>query len=149
MTPLLLPVVQVRVSVFTTVGVAQRTLLILTVEGLVKFLPLMVISVPPVTEPAVGVTERAVGGVRYVKALVSVTLSFPGFETVMFEEPENPKGVRHSISSPVGETLVTIQAPRPIWTVDEAKKLVPVIVIAVPPVIGPFSGETVLIVGRG
>ena len=65
--------------------------------------------------------------------------------TTTFVAPAVPAGVVQVID--VAETTTLVQALPPTVTAAPAAKPVPVIVIAVPPAIGPEDGETEVTVG--
>jgi hypothetical protein len=71
---------------------------------------------------------------------------WPFTVTVTVTAPATCAGVVAVIEAPLTTTLVA--AVPPIVTVAPVAKLVPVMVIAVPPAVGPLFGETLLTVGK-
>ena len=119
-----------------------------TALALVRFAPVMVIAVPPKVEPDVGLTLAIVGArMLYVNAPVAVTVQ-PPVVTVTSCAPAVPAGVCAVIEVALTTTTLVAAAP-PTVTVAPAIKLVPVIVMSVPPAAEPEVGLTVVIVGGG
>jgi hypothetical protein len=108
-----------------------------------RFVPEIVNTVPPAVGPIDGATVEIVGAGRYVKPFVFVTLP-PGAVTTTLFAPTLPAGVVQVIDVAVAATFVADTPP--IFTVAPVR-FVPVIVIEVPPAIGPDVGVTVEIVG--
>ena len=138
----------VPAGVFAVIEVAVATILVAAVTPIftvapVKFVPVMVMEVPAASGPDVGDTLAIVGSATYVNALTLVAVP-PTVVTATLCAPAVPAGVFAVIEVAVATTLVA--ATPPIFTVAPIK-LVPVIVIDVPPAIGPEIGETVVIVG--
>lgn len=108
----------------------------------------MVIALAPTSGPAFGVTSAIVGSkVLYVKAITLDALP-PGVATATVCEPDVPAGVTAVID--VGDTTVKLAAATPpTVTLVAPVKLVPVIVIEVPPPTGPDTGLTPVMVGAG
>src|SRR5439155_921443 len=121
----------------------------LTVAPAAKLVPVMVTAVPPVVGPDAGATLLTVGaGPRYVKPLASVPFCASGLVTVTLTAPAACAGVVAVIVE-LFTTLTPVAALPPTLTVAPVTKLAPVIVTAVPPVVGPEEGATVLTVGAG
>jgi hypothetical protein len=81
-----------------------------------------------------------------VNPVAKLPLCAPGFVTVTVTAPALPAGVVAVICVPLTTTTFVDAAP-PNVTVAPAAKLVPVIVTAVPPVVDPLFGDTLLTVG--
>ena len=129
----------------TTTKVIAATPPTVTLVAPVKLVPVIVIAVPPAVEPDVGETEEIVGGAKYVNAFVAVAVPL-GVVTATFFAPAVPAGV--TAVTLVDETTTTlVAATPPTVTLVAPVKLVPVIVIAVPPAVEPVAGETEEIVG--
>ena len=112
-----------------------------------KFVPVIVIVVPPVVRPVFGRTVLTVGaGNTYVKPAASVPLCESGLVTVTFTAPAACAGVVAEIVVPLTNVTPLAGLP-PALTVAPATKFVPVTVIVVPPVVSPVFGETLLTVG--
>ena len=81
-----------------------------------------------------------------MKALLEVSLWVSGLVTTTSLAPEAPAGVEQVIE--VSETtMMLVQPVPPIVTVTPVTNPVPVIVIVVPPAVGPLEGATELMVG--
>ena len=107
-----------------------------TVTPVTKLPPVMVMRVPPPAGPLVGFTALNVGaGPVKVNPAGRVVLSGPGFVTTIAAGPTAPVGVVQS-SRIVPVSTAATWVP-PIITVAPAAKFVPLIEIAVPPVLGP------------
>ena len=132
----------IEVAVATTL-VAATPPTFTVVAPTIKLVPTMVMEVPAVSGPDVGDTLAIVGSATYVNALALVAVP-PMVVTATLCAPAVPAGVFAVIEVAVATTLVA--AVPPIFTVAPIK-LVPVIVIDVPPAIGPEIGETAVIVG--
>nr|WP_256972820.1 hypothetical protein [Saccharibacillus sp. O23] len=118
---------------------------IVIVDPAVNPVPVIVIVVPPVSGPDVGLTLAIVGAAIYVKAPLAVAVP-PAVVTLTPTAPAVPAGVVAVIC--VGEsTVIAVAAFPPTVTVDPAVNPVPVIVIVVPPAAGPDVGLTLAIVG--
>ena len=139
-------VIEVGLTTVTPVAAVPP---MLTVAPVTKFVPVMVIGVPPVVSPVFGDTVLIVGaGSVYVNPFVNVAACASGLVATTFTAPAACVGVVAVID--VALTTVTLVAAiPPTVTVAPATKFVPVIVIAVPPAVSPVFGETVLIVGAG
>lgn len=110
-----------------------------------KFVPVMVMDVPPAIGPTDGDTKEITGAATYVKPPVNVS--------------EPPRVVRTTLTAPAdfaGVTTVTevaltlvsdVPAVPPKATPLVFDKLVPVIVTVVPPDVGPVIGVNDVIVG--
>jgi hypothetical protein len=144
------PTVPAGVVAVILVALATTTLVAaevpkVTVAPVAKFVPVMVTAVPPAVDPVFGEMLLIVGE-PYVKPLVRLPLNPPGLVTVTATGPAVPAGVVAVICAPLTTTTL-VAAFVPNVTVAPAKNLVPVIVTAVPPVVGPLFGETLLTVG--
>ncbi len=129
----------------TTTTLVAATPPTVTLVAPVKIVPVIVIAVPPAVEPVTGETEEIVGGTTYVNAFVAVAVPF-GVVTATLVAPTVPAGV--TAVTLVDETTTTLVAAiPPTVTLVAPVKLVPVIVIGVPPAVGPVDGETEEIVG--
>jgi hypothetical protein len=106
----------------------------------VRLPPVIVIVVPPVVGPALGLTDVIVGAGTYVKPFARLPVP-PGVVTDTGFGPARPVGV----TAVMLVALVTendVAATPPIVTPLANVKLVPVIVIVVPPDVGPWFGVT-------
>ena len=140
-------VVAVMVVLFTKVIAVAALLPRLTVAPATKFAPLIVIAVPPMVDPVAGVTLATLGaGKLYVNAFASIPLCPLALVTVTFTLPATPAGVV-AVMVMLLTTITEVAAPLPTLTVVPAAKLVPLTVIAVPPVVSPELGVTLLTVG--
>ena len=108
-----------------------------------RLVPAILMAVPPASGPELGVTVAIVGSATYVNALALVAVP-PTVVTVRSLAPAEPAGVFAVML--VAVTADTVAAMPPIFTVAPAR-LVPAIVMTVPPTSGPELGETVAIVG--
>ena len=137
----------IEVALTTTTFVADVTP-IFTLVAPVKFVPVMVIVVPPVVGPDVGVTLLIVGSrTMYVNALVLVAVP-PAVVTATLLAPAVPAGVL-AVTEVLDTTTMFVAAMPPTVTLVAPVKLVPAIVMVVPPVVGPEVGLTLLMVGSG
>ncbi len=113
----------------------------------VRFVPLIAIAVPPAAGPALGTIVVIAGGARKVNP-PGIVAAPPGVFTVTDFGPTVSDGVTAVIV--VAFTTVTEVADFvPILTEVAPVKFVPVIVIVVPPAVGPWFGVTELAVGGG
>jgi len=146
------PAVPAGVTAVTVVGDCTTILVAttpptVTLDAPERFVPVIVIAVPPVVGPALGLIEPIVGGVTNVNPFVSVAVP-PAAVTLTVALPAVPPGVFAVIV--VALTTTTLVAPMPpTVTLAPARKFVPVMTIAVPPVVGPALGLTDEIVGTG
>jgi len=131
----------------TTTTLVAATPPTVTLVAPVKAVPVIVIAVPPAVEPVAGETEEIVGGAKYVNAFVAVAVPF-GVVTATLFAPTVPAGVTAVML--VDETTTTlVAATPPTVTLVAPVKLVPVIVIAVPPAVEPEVGVTEEMAGSG
>ena len=121
-----------------TVALAPPTVTV----ALAKFVPVIVIVVPPVAGPLDGLTLATVGASTYVNFVAAVT-GPTAVVTTTFCAPD-PAGVVAVIT--VAVLVNTVALTLPTVTVALAK-LVPTIVIVVPPATGPLDGLTLATVG--
>ena len=146
------PAVPADVTAVTLVDETTTTLVAatpptVTLVAPAKLAPVIVIAVPPAVEPDVGETEEIVGGATDVNAFVAVAVPF-GVVTATLFAPTVPAGV--TAVTLVDETTTTlVAATPPTVTLVAPVKLVPVIVIAVPPAVEPDVGVIDVIVGFG
>ena len=112
----------------------------------VKFVPTIVIVVPPAAGPLDGLTLAIVAAVLpvYVNAAVAVAEP-PAVVTTTFCAPD-PEGVV-AVSVVEFTTVKPVAATPPMVTLLAPVKLVPTIVNEVPPSAGPVFGLTLAIVG--
>jgi len=130
----------------TTATLAAAMPFTVTLVAPVKLVPEIVIAVPPLVGPEFGLTEVIIGaGTTYVNALALVAVP-PAVVTATLFAPVVPAGVVAVID--VAPTTVTFVAAT-LFTVTLVApvKLVPVIVISVPPKVEPLDGLTLEIVG--
>ncbi|OEZ89314.1 hypothetical protein JAB6_01280 [Janthinobacterium sp. HH104] len=115
----------------------------------VKPVPVMVTLVPPAVEPAVGEMLVTVGAGIYVNWLAApVALVPPLAVTVTFTVPATPAG---DVAVMVVALTTVMATPllAPNFSAVTPVKPVPVMVTAVPPVLGPDAGVTPVMVGGG
>jgi len=117
-----------------------------TVAPDAKFVPLIVTAVPPAVVPLFGETLLTVGITTYVNPFVREPLCAPGFVTVTVAAPALPAGVVAVICVLLATTTFVAAAVPNVTLAPEAK-FVPMIVTAVPPVVEPLFGDTLLTVG--
>jgi len=110
--------------------------------ALAKFVPVIVIVVPPVAGPLDGLTLATVGASAYVNFVAAVT-DPPAVVTTTFCAPD-PAGVVAVITVAL---LVNTVATEPPTVTAAPVKFVPTIVIVVPPASGPLDGLTLATVG--
>jgi len=110
-----------------------------TLVAPVKFVPVIVMVVPPATGPEIGVTVVMVGSATYVNAAVLVATP-PAVVTTTSFAPAVPAGVTAVMEVELTTTTLVAATP-PTFTVAPVK-LVPTIVIDVPAVSGPDVGDT-------
>ena len=132
----------------TTTKLVAATPPTVTLLAPVKFVPVMVIAVPPLIAPEVGETLAMVGAsTTYVNAFALVAVP-PSVVTATLCAPAAPAGVTAVIEVALTTTTLVAAAP-PTVTLVAPVKFVPVIVIAVPPLIEPEIGLTLVMVGAG
>ena len=118
-----------------------------TVLALVIPVPRTTTDVPPVSGPAVSVTEVTMGRTTYVNlSAAEVGDVPPGVVTVMFTVPTEPAGEATVICVP-DTTVTVVPAFAPNNTDVAPLRFVPVTVTDVPPTNGPADGETPVTVG--
>jgi len=110
--------------------------------ALAKFVPVIVIVVPPAAGPLDGLTLATVGAATYVNCVAAVT-GPPAVVTTTFCAPD-PAGVVAVITVAL---LVNTVATEPPTVTAAPVKFVPTIVIVVPPASGPLDGLTLATVG--
>ena len=135
-------VMEVALTTTTSVAATPPTV---TLLAPVKLVPVMVIAVPPEVGPEVGLTLTMVGASTYVNAPVLVTVP-PTVVTMISLAPACSAGVT-AVMEVALTTFTLVAATPPTVTLLAPVKLVPVMVIAVPPAIGPDDGLTLEIVG--
>ena len=135
------------VALTTTILVAALPPTV-TLVAPVKFVPLMVIEVPPNVVPELGLTLVIVGnGTTYVNTLFNEIVP-PGVVTETFLAPAVEAGVT-AVILPGLTTTTLVAAMPPTITLVAPVKLVPVMVMDVPPKIVPDFGLTLASVGDG
>jgi hypothetical protein len=138
--------VAVIVVVLVTTTLVAAAAPNVTVAPDAKFVPVIVTAVPPAADPLFGDTPVTVGVTTYVKPFDRFPVCDPGLVTVTVTAPALPAGVVAVIVVLlVTTTLVAAAAPND--TVAPDAKFVPVIVIDVPPTVGPLLGLTPVTVG--
>jgi hypothetical protein len=146
----LAPAVPAEVTAVTVVALTTLTLVaaappIITKLVPVRFEPVIVIAVPPEIGPAFGLTDEIVGCAKYVNPFARLATP-PGVDSDTAFAPTVDAGV--TAVTVVALTTVTVEAAvPPMVKLVRPVRLVPVIVIAVPPAIGPAFGLTDEIVG--
>ena len=139
-------VVQVIEVLELTDGEVHVLLLIVTVVAPVtKFVPVMVMEVPPAVEPLVGETVATVGAATYVNNEFAELVP-PTVVTRMLTVPATCAGVVQ-VAEVAETTLTDVQAVPPTDMPVAPVRLVPVMVMVVPPAVGPLAGETEVTVG--
>src|SRR5262249_47327614 len=133
----------------TTVTPVAAVPPIVTVAPELKLVPVIVTLVPPATGPEFGATVATVGArPRFVNSLVWVPLCVSALVTVTSTMPAVCAGVV-AVIVVLLTTVTPVAAVPPIVTVAPAAKPVPVIVRAVPPLIEPDGGDTLVTAGAG
>ena len=120
----------------------------ITLLALVKFVPVIVIAVPPRVEPEVGLTLFIVGGGGAYLNVTGCVVGPPGVVTTIVLSPRVAAGVFAVMVVAFTKTTF-VAAISPIFTLVTPVKLVPVMVMAVPPAVDPETGLTLEIVGAG
>jgi hypothetical protein len=138
-------VVAVMLVLLTTTTLVAAADPNVTVAPEAKFVPVMVTAVPPAATPLFGLTLLTVGLTTYVNPLARLP-PCPLTVTVTVTAPALPAGVVAVICVPL-TTTTFVAAAEPNVTVAPDTKFVPVIVTAVPPVVGPLLGDTPVTVG--
>jgi hypothetical protein len=138
-------VVAVMVVPFTNTTFVAAPVPNVTVAPVTKFVPVIVTAVPPEVDPVFGDTLLTVGIGIYVYPFVRLPLR-PLTVTVTVTAPALPAGVAAVIVVLFTNTTF-VAAAVPNVTVAPEAKLVPVIVTAVPPEVGPLFGATPVTVG--
>ena len=147
------PAVPVGVTAVMLVALTTTTLVAalpptVTLVAPVKLVPVMVIEVPPNVVPDVGETLVIVGnGTTYVNALLLLAVP-PAVVTATLLTPAVPAGVL-AVTEVLDTTTMFVAAMPPTVTLVAPVKLVPVMVIEVPPNVVPDVGETLVMVGTG
>ena len=137
-------VIEVALTTTTLVADAPPTV---TLLAPVKFIPVMVIAVPPAKTPVFGFTELIVGRAIYVNALGKLTVP-PAVVTATLCAPAVPGGVTAVIEVALTTTTLVAATP-PTVTLLAPGKFVPVIVKGVLPKVEPVVGEMLEMVGAG
>src|ERR1700678_3308203 len=142
-------VVAVMVVLFTTTTFVAPVPPNVAVAPLTKFVPLIVMAVPPAAGPLFGFTPVTVGAApRYVYPFARLPLCVSGLMTVAVTTPSACAAVVAVMV--VLFTTTTFVAPvPPNVAVAPLTKFVPLIVMAVPPAAGPLFGFTPVTVGAG
>ena len=141
-------VIAVMEVALTTITLVAETPPTFTLVAPVKLVPLMVIEVPPNVVPDVGLTLVMVGtGTMYVKALLLLAVP-PAVVTATLLTPAVPAGV-FAVTEVLETTTMFVSAMPPTVTLVAPVKLVPLMVIKVPPNVVPDVGETLVMVGTG
>src|SRR5579872_2889025 len=138
-------VVAVMDVLFTTTTLVAAADPNVTVAPDAKFVPVIVTPVPPAAGPLLGDTPVTVGCPTYVNPFVRLPLC-PLTVTVTVTAPALPAGVV-AVIVVLFTTTTLVAAAEPNVTVAPDTKFVPVIVAAVPPVVGPLFGDTLVTVG--
>jgi len=131
----------------TTVKLVTATPPNFTLLAPSKFVPVMVIAVPPSVVPNVGETNVSVGTDMSMFVNAASLVSEPlGLVTTTSLSPAVPAGAIAIIEVAEATTKLVAGTP-PTVTLVAPVKLVPLNVRAVPPVIGPLPGATDVSVG--
>ena len=144
------PAVPAEVIAVTVVGLATITVVapippIVRTEVPVRFVPVIVIGVPPTKGPPFGEIDVIVGCAKYVKPFVRFAVP-PSVVSETVFAPAVPAGVT-AVTVVELTTTTLVAATPPIVTLVAPVRFVPVIVIGVAPPVGPTAGLTALIVG--
>ncbi len=135
-------VTAVTVVELTTLTEVAATPPIVTELAPVKFVPVIVIAVPPATDPALGATDEIVGGSETCAVYAFASVPTPnGVVTTTEYRPAASAGAVAVIVVALTTTTLVAATP-PIATEVAPLKPVPVIVIEVPPVVEPEFGVT-------
>ena len=138
-------VVAVTVFAFTTLTLVAATPPIMTLDVPERFVPVIVIGVPPLSGPVLGDTPVTVGAATYVKPLARLAVPAAVVsETV--REPTEPGGVL-AVTTESLTTVIDVASASPTLTDVVPASAVPVIVIKVPPDAGPAFGAIDMMVG--
>ena len=133
----------------TTVKLVTSIELIFTLVAPVKLVPKIVIAVPPVCGPELGVTEVIVGKETVYKNVTASLVDPPGVVTTTgFAPTVALAGVSPVILSAVTTTMLVTALPS-IVTLEAPVKFFPKMEMAEPPAIVPFDGATDVITGAG
>ena len=136
-------VMLVEETTFTLVAATPSTV---TLLAPVKFVPVMVIAVPPRVVPDDGLTPEIVGvGTTNVNALGKLAVPLAVVTATSFA-PALPAGVTAVMLVDETTTILVAATPSTV-TLLAPVKFVPVMVIAVPPRVVPDDGLTPEIVG--
>src|SRR5262245_19968808 len=139
-------VIAMIVVALSTVKLVAATPPIVTAVAPVKFVPVIVMLVPPNVLPVFGLMEPIVGaGVKYVNTEDIVAVP-PGVVTAISTSPAACGGVTMMIVVEL-ITVTLVAATPPTTTPTMSVKLVPVMVTAVPPSVLPVLGPIEPIVG--
>ena len=139
-------VVVVIVVLLTTTTLVAAAAPKVTVAPEAKFVPVIVTDVPPAVGPLLGDTLLTVGLTTYVNPLVRLPLWPIELVTVTVTAPAVPAGVVAVIVVLLTTTTFVAAAPAKV-TASPVAKFVHVIVTAVPPVVVPLFGDTLVTVG--
>src|SRR5690348_11781839 len=114
-----------------------------------KFVPVIVTSVPPPVGPVFGLRPETAGAaMNWNRSLALVALVPPAVVTVTSTVAAGASGDTASIDvSPFTVKLVAAVPPKP--TAVAPVNPVPVMLTVVPPVAGPEVGETAVTLGAG
>jgi len=139
-------VTHVSVVPFTTARAVASVPPIRTALAPSRFVPVIVIDVPPVSGPVSGLTDAIVGATyTCVKAFDRVAVP-PGVVTDTLLAPAVPAGVTH-VSVVASTTVRPVALTEPTRTSVAPDRFVPVTVIVVPPASEPELGDTDATVG--
>ena len=146
------PIMPAGVTAVMEVALTTTTLVAglpptVTLLAPVKLVPVMVIGVPPLNNPEFGLTLEMVGAATYVN-VIACDVDPPAVVTTMVFAPAAPAGVTAVMEVALTTTTLVAGLP-PTVTLLAPVKLLPVIVMAVPPKVVPEVGETLEIVGAG
>ena len=135
-------VMEVALTTLTLVAATPPTV---TLLAPVKLVPVMVIAVLPEAGPDDGLTLAMVGAATYVN-VIACDVDPPAVVTTMVFAPAVPAGVT-AVMEVALTTFTLVAATPPTVTLLAPVKLVPVMVIAVPPRVEPEVGLTLAMVG--
>jgi len=113
----------------------------------VKFVPVIVTTVPPEVEPEIGLKEVAVGAAEPTNVYAPPAVP-PGVVTVRTANPADFAGAT-TVSWVAELTVNAVAGVPPKLTEDVLSKLVPVTITVLPPLTGPVFGLIVVIAGTG
>ena len=138
-------VLHVRLVALVTLNVLQALPRTATAVAPVKLVPVTVMIVPPASGPELGDTSVTVDGATKVYRVLAVLVP-PGLVTRTLALPAVPAGTVQVMLVALA-TLKLLHAVPPTVTAVAPVRLVPVMLMLVPPAVGPALGDTPVTVG--